>query len=70
MMSSTCTDSKMYYRTKSIAFISLLQDCTHNLRTAGSAFIISYFFLGFHPKSQKFELPFSEKQNQSQESTA
>lgn len=65
MISST--DSNMYHRYYSTPFISLLRDCTHNLRTAGTAFII---FLGFHPQSQKPELPFSEKQNQPQESTA
>ena len=65
MISST--DSNMQHRAESTPFIFFLRDYTHNLRTAGTAFI---FFLGFHPQSPKPELPFSEKQNQPQESTA
>lgn len=40
------------------------------LTISGLQVLLSLFFLGFHPQSPKPELPFSEKQNQPQESTA
>ena len=57
-MMISSTDSNMQHRAESTPFISSLRDCTHNLKT------------GRYPQFQKPELPFSEKQNQPQESTA